>query len=156
MSGLSEADTCRVHVTPKLQAAGWDREPHLIREQRTFTNGRIVVSRRGARRRPGKRADYLLCYRPDFTIAVVEAKAYAETLGLKFACAIDPREYLQAAFSGVFQGPVQRFELASISSWTKRSKRTAEIFILNAPAPGVVASALSLESEPSAASSLPV
>jgi type I restriction enzyme, R subunit len=98
---LSEADTCRVHVTPKLQAAGWDREPHLIREQRTFTDGRIIVTGGRARRRPGKRADYLLCYRPDFTIAVVEAKAvyrspadgmqqakaYAETLGLKFAYA---------------------------------------------------------------------
>jgi type I restriction enzyme, R subunit len=101
MLGLSEADTCRVHVTPKLQAAGWDREPHLIREQRTFTDGRIIVAGDRARRRPGKRADYLLCYRPDFTLAVVEAKAvyrspadgmqqakaYAETLGLKFAYA---------------------------------------------------------------------
>jgi type I restriction enzyme, R subunit len=44
MLGLSEADTCRLHVTPKLQATGWDREPHLIREQRTFTDGRIVVA----------------------------------------------------------------------------------------------------------------
>ena len=99
MLGLSEADTCRLYVTPKLQAAGWDHEPYLLREQVTFTDGRIIVIGGRARRRPGKRADYLLRYRPDFTLAVVEAKAfyrspsdglqqakdYAEILGLKFA-----------------------------------------------------------------------
>jgi type I site-specific restriction endonuclease len=31
---LSEADTCRKFVVPKLQAAGWDDEPHSITEQR--------------------------------------------------------------------------------------------------------------------------
>lgn len=25
---LNEADTCRRYVVPKLQAAGWDSEPH--------------------------------------------------------------------------------------------------------------------------------
>jgi hypothetical protein len=93
----SEADTCRQLVLPKLYAAGWDDD--RIAEQRTFTDGRIVVTGSKVRRRPQKRADYLLRYRPDFTIAVVEAKAsyktpaeglqqgkeYAEILGLKFA-----------------------------------------------------------------------
>jgi type I restriction enzyme R subunit len=96
---ISEADTCRRYVLPKLQAAGWDDEPHSFSEQRTFTDGRIVVAGRTVRRGPQKRADYLLRYTRDFTIAVVEAKAeykqpgdglgqakdYAEVLGLKFA-----------------------------------------------------------------------
>ena len=95
----SEADTCRKHVTPKLVVAGWDTEPHSLAEQRTFTAGRIVVAGTRARRQEAKRADYLLRYTPDFTIAVVEAKPedalpgdglqqakdYAEILGLKFA-----------------------------------------------------------------------
>src|SRR6185436_5519068 len=38
----NEADTCRKFVVPKLQAAGWDNEPHSIAEQRTITDGRIV------------------------------------------------------------------------------------------------------------------
>jgi type I restriction enzyme R subunit len=38
-------DTCRKFVVPKLQAAGGDNKPHFIAEQRTFTNGRIVVRR---------------------------------------------------------------------------------------------------------------
>jgi len=58
----SEADTCRRLIAPKLQAAGWENEPHSIAEQRTFTDGRIVVSGNRARRRPGKRADYILRY----------------------------------------------------------------------------------------------
>lgn len=96
-----EADTCRKHVTPKLQAAGWDDEPHRLNEQVYFTDGRIVVSGRTEKRRPGKRADYILRYRADMPIAVVEAKSeyktptdglqqakvYAEILALKFAYA---------------------------------------------------------------------
>ncbi len=97
----NEADTCRRFVVPRLQAAGWENDPYRINEQVTFTDGRIIVAGRRSRRRPGKRADYILRYRPDFPIAVVEAKAsyatagaglqqakdYAEILGLKFAYA---------------------------------------------------------------------
>ena len=40
----NEADTCRKFVVPKLQAVGWDNnDPHSIAEQRTFTEGPIVV-----------------------------------------------------------------------------------------------------------------
>src|SRR6266851_4389800 len=51
----TEADTCRTLITPRLQAAGWENEPHSIAEQRTFTDGRIIVHGSTARRRPGKR-----------------------------------------------------------------------------------------------------
>ena len=98
---MTEADTCRKYVLPKLIQAGWDNDPHSFTEQKTFTDGRIVGSGNKVRRRPQKRADYLLRYTRDFTIAVVEAKAahqspgdglaqakeYAEILGLKFAYA---------------------------------------------------------------------
>ena len=98
-AGMNEADTCRKYVVPRLQAAGWDSEPHSITEQRTFTDGRIVVAGTRARRLKQKRADYLLRHTRDFPIAVVEAKAsyktpgeglqqakdYAVFLGLKFA-----------------------------------------------------------------------
>jgi hypothetical protein len=97
----TEADTCRRFVVPKLQAAGWDNEPYSIAEQRTITDGRIVPVGKGFVRRPSKRVDYLLRYRRDFPLAVVEAKPefktaadglqqakqYAEMLGLNFAYA---------------------------------------------------------------------
>jgi type I restriction enzyme R subunit len=96
---LSEADTCRKHVVPRLQAAGWDNESHDINEQRTFTDGRIVAFGNRVFRQRQKRADFILRYTRDFAIAVVEAKAdfklpadglqqakeYAQMLGLKFA-----------------------------------------------------------------------
>ena len=120
----TEADTCRKFVVPKLQAAGWDNDPHSIAEQRWFTNGRIVVRGNHAERRKGKRADYLLRYTRDFPIAVVEAKAeykkaadalqqakdYAQTLSLKFAYATNGAEIIEFDFitgieSTVFEFP---------------------------------------------------
>jgi type I restriction enzyme R subunit len=72
MAHPTEADTCRKFVLPKLYAAGWTDDQ--ISEQRTFTDGRIVVAGKKAIRKPQKRADYLLRYRPDFGLAVIEAK----------------------------------------------------------------------------------
>jgi len=72
---LTEADTCRKHVIPKLQTAGWDNEPHSIAEQRTITDGRVVPVGKGFIRKPPKRVDFLLRYARDFPLAVVEAKA---------------------------------------------------------------------------------
>ncbi|MCX7826232.1 MAG: hypothetical protein N2689_11840, partial [Verrucomicrobiae bacterium] len=60
----TEADTCRKFVLPKLYAAGWNDDQ--ISEQRTFTDGRIMVAGQKVRRLPQKRADYLLRYRPGF------------------------------------------------------------------------------------------
>jgi type I restriction enzyme R subunit len=104
----TEADTCRRYVLPKLYDAGWTDD--LIRQETYFTDGRIVPVGRGHVRKPGKRADYVLYYRPGFRIAVIEAKAehkkpgdgmqqamdYAEILGLKFAYStngLDIEEY---------------------------------------------------------------
>lgn len=72
---LTEADTCRKYVLPKLIKAGWDNEPHSFTEQKSFTDWRIVVLGNRVKRQAPKRADYLLRYTRDFTIAVVEAKA---------------------------------------------------------------------------------
>lgn len=97
----NEADTCRRYVVPRLQVAGWDDVPHRINEQVTFTDGRIIVTGRRGRRRPGKRADYVLRFHSDFPLAVIEAKPsyktpgqglqqakdYAEIPDLKFAYA---------------------------------------------------------------------
>ena len=96
---ITEADTCRKYVLPELIQSGWENDPHSFTEQRTFTDGRIVLVGEKVRRRPQKRADYLLRYTRDFLIGVVEAKAayksaadglqqakdYATVLGLKFA-----------------------------------------------------------------------
>lgn len=71
---LTEADTCRNYVTPALQRAGWAVQPHSIGEQHFITAGRIHLIGGKPRRGKGRKADYLLYYRRDFPIAVVEAK----------------------------------------------------------------------------------
>jgi len=106
---LSEADTSRKFIIPKLQAAGWENAPHSIAEQRSITDGRIIPAGKGFIRRPPRRADYLLRYERNFPLAVVEAKAawkaagdgmqqakdYAEMLGLKFAFATNGQEIIE-------------------------------------------------------------
>ncbi|MFZ3351953.1 MAG: DEAD/DEAH box helicase family protein [Xanthobacteraceae bacterium] len=108
----TEADTCRKFVVPRLQTAGWEGAPHAINEQRTFTDGRVIFIGGKANRGRQKRADYILRYRADYPIAVVEAKAayksaadglqqakdYAEILGLKFAYATNGAEILEFDF----------------------------------------------------------
>ena len=105
----TEADTCRRFIVPKLQGAGWDEAPCAINEQRTFTDGRVLFVGGQPRRGKRKRADYILRYRPDYPIAVIEAKAeyrsakdgvqqardYAEVLGLRFAYASNGREIIE-------------------------------------------------------------
>ena len=93
----TEADTCRTYVLPALYAADWSDEQ--IREQVSFTPGRIIVAGGTVRRGRRKRVDYLLSIQRDRPLAVVEAKAeyrlpgdglqqakdYAEILDLRFA-----------------------------------------------------------------------
>ena len=107
---MNEADTCRTFVLPKLYGAGWSDDQ--ISEQRYFTDGRVLIFRDKCRRKKQKRADYLLKYRRDFPLAVVEAKAdyknpgdgiqqakeYAEILGLKFAYATNGKGIIEFDF----------------------------------------------------------
>lgn len=106
---VTEADTCRKLIVPRLQAAGWDDAPCAIQEQRTFTDGRVMFVGGQPRRGQKKRADYILRYRSDYPIAVIEAKAgyrsaqdgvqqardYAEVLGLRFAYASNGHEIIE-------------------------------------------------------------
>ena len=119
----TEADTCRKFVVPKLQAAGWDSDPHSIAEQRSFTDGRIVVRGGKAERKKKKRADYLLRYTRDFPIAVTEAKSeykkaadglqqakeYASILDLKFAYATNGKEIIEFDFITGIERVVETF-----------------------------------------------
>jgi len=127
---LNEADTCRTYVLPKLYSAGW--EDTQISEQKSFTDGRIVLIGSRAIRRPQKRADYLLRYRRDFPIAVVEAKAvyrtagdglqqakeYAQILGLKFAYATNGHSIIEHDFLTGLDNEIQNFPRPS-ELWDK-------------------------------------
>lgn len=59
---MTEADTCREFVTPRLVEAGWGAAESVIGEQHSFTNGQIIVAGGKVRRGKQRRADYLLYY----------------------------------------------------------------------------------------------
>lgn len=120
---LTEADTCREFVTPRLVEAGWSAAPHAIGEQRSFTNGRIIVAGGKVRRGKQRRADYLLYYRRDYPLAVVEAKEiglpaetgvqqardYAEILGLKFAYATNGHRIIEIDYAAGTEREIDRY-----------------------------------------------
>ena len=105
---LTEADTCLKHITPALQASGWDIHSQL-RMEHAFTDGRVIPVGLKGKRKARKRADYLLSYRRHQPMAIVEAKAwdvpadnglqqakqYAEILDLKFAFATNGQEIIE-------------------------------------------------------------
>jgi type I restriction enzyme, R subunit len=94
---LSERDICTKFITPALRKAGWD-EMLQIREEVSFTKGRIIVRGKLVTRGQAKRADYILYFKPNIPLALIEAKDnshsvgdgmqqglnYAETLGIPF------------------------------------------------------------------------
>ena len=58
---MSEADTCRKYIVPKLYKAGWD-DDH-IREQVPITDGRIMpIGQKQFQRKNKLKPDYILDY----------------------------------------------------------------------------------------------
>ena len=70
---LSERDICTKFITPAIEKAGWDKLTQLL-EEVSFTNGKIYVRGKLTARGARKRADYILYYKPNIPIAIVEAK----------------------------------------------------------------------------------
>jgi len=70
---LSERDICTKYITPALKKAGWDIQIQ-VREEVSFTAGRIYVKGNKTTRGKSKRADYILYYKPNIPIAIIEAK----------------------------------------------------------------------------------
>jgi type I restriction enzyme R subunit len=77
---LSERDICTKFITPAIQNAGWDLHSQ-IREEVFFTRGRIIVRGRLVTRGKAKRADYILYYKPNIPIALIEAKDNNHAVG---------------------------------------------------------------------------
>jgi type I restriction enzyme R subunit len=78
--GLSERDICTKFITPALRKAGWD-EMLQIREEVSFTKGRIIVRGKLVSRGQAKRADYILYVKPNIPLALIEAKDNAHSIG---------------------------------------------------------------------------
>lgn len=85
---LSERDICTKFITPALRKAGWD-EMVQIREEVGFTKGRIIVRGKLVTRGRAKRADYVLYYKPNIPLALIEAKDNSHSVGDGMQQALD-------------------------------------------------------------------
>ncbi|MGY6743370.1 MAG: EcoAI/FtnUII family type I restriction enzme subunit R [Cecembia sp.] len=94
---LSERDICTKFITPALKKAGWDIQKQ-IREEVFFTDGRIIVQGSLHTRGKRKRADYILYYKKDIPLAIIEAKDNKKGVGSGMQQALEYAEILQLPF----------------------------------------------------------
>jgi type I restriction enzyme, R subunit len=93
---LSERDICTKYITPALERAGWEQAQ--LREEVSFTDGRVTVSGKQVTRGKRKRADYLLYYKPNLPIALIEAKDNLHSVGDGMQQALEYAEMLDVPF----------------------------------------------------------
>jgi type I restriction enzyme, R subunit len=77
---FSERDICTKYITPALERSGWDLATQ-VREEFALTNGRVLVRGQLHTRAKNKRADYVLFYKPNIAIAIIEVKDNNHSLG---------------------------------------------------------------------------
>ena len=108
MHEMTEEDIRSQFIDPALRRAGWDDHAQIRREY-YFTDGRVIVNGHKTERGKRKRADYLLYYKRNIPLAIVEAKdanhcvgagmqqslEYAEILDLPFAYSTNGRGFLE-------------------------------------------------------------
>ncbi len=77
---LTERDICTKFILPAVKRAGWD-EMVQVREEVYFTKGRIIVRGKLVTRGKAKKADFVLYYKPNIPIALIEAKDNHHSVG---------------------------------------------------------------------------
>ena len=95
---FSEADVCRISITPSIHSANWDSITQ-IREQYHFTDGNIEVNGNKTKRGKRKFADYVLYHKPNIPLAIVEAKDNTHPLGAGMQQALEYAEILDVPFA---------------------------------------------------------
>ena len=94
---LSERDICSKFISPAIGNAGWDLHKQ-VREEVSFTKGRIIVRGKMHSRGESRRADYILYHQQNLPIAVIEAKDNKHSLGSGMQQALGYAEALDVPF----------------------------------------------------------
>ena len=93
---LSEEDTRAMFIDPIINEK-WNKEQ--VRRETSFTDGRIIVRGKMVSRGQGKKTDYLLYFKPNNPIAIIEAKKYDDEVGKGMQQAIEYAEILDIPFT---------------------------------------------------------
>lgn len=94
---LTERDICTKFILPAIKGAGWD-EMVQVREEVFFTKGRIIVRGKLVTRGKAKKADFVLYYKPNIPIALIEAKDNNHSVGDGLQQGLDYAETLDVPF----------------------------------------------------------
>lgn len=94
---FSERDICTKFINPAIEKAGWNMRTQ-VREEVSFTDGRIIVQGNLHTRGKRKRADYILYYKPNIPIAIIEAKDNKHKVGDGMQQALEYSEILHIPF----------------------------------------------------------
>src|ERR1700712_1776528 len=70
-----------------------------IREEAYFTKGRVIVRGKTVKRGEAKKADYILPYKPNIPLAVIEAKDNNHSVGAGMQQALEYAEILDVPFA---------------------------------------------------------
>lgn len=100
---LSEEDIKNRFITPALEKSGWSKEQMRMefpmRENIPFTDGKVIIKGKTAKRGTRKSADYLLYHHNNFPIAIVEAKDMNHDVAHGIQQAIDYARILDVPFA---------------------------------------------------------
>jgi len=124
---LSERDICTKFINPALKKASWNMKQQ-VREEISFTDGRIIVQGKLTTRGKRKRADYILYYKPYYPIAIIEAKDNKKPVGSGMQQALEYADILQIPF--VFTSNGDSFVFHDRTNSTEK-----EISLDNFPSP---------------------
>jgi type I restriction enzyme R subunit len=94
---MSERDICTKFITPAIAQSGWDIQTQ-VREEFSFTKGRIMVRGKLHSRGQGRRADFILYHQLNLPLAVIEAKDNHHSVGAGMQQALDYAEALDVPF----------------------------------------------------------
>ncbi len=94
---LTERDICTKFISPAITNAGWDIQAQ-VREEVTFTKGRVIVRGRMHARGESRRADYVLYHQSNLPIAVIEAKDNNHSVGAGMQQALSYADALDVPF----------------------------------------------------------
>ena len=130
MKSFSERDICTKYITPAIVNAGWDSLSQ-IREEVSFTKGRIIVRGKLHTRGEQKRADYILYYKSNIPLAVIEAKDNKHSVGDGMQQALNYAETLNVPFAFSSNGSSFLFHDRTGSS----KKIEEELTMKNFPSP---------------------
>jgi len=112
---FSERDICTKYINPALEKAGWNIKSQ-IREEVSFTDGRIIVQGKLHTRGKRKRADYILYYKPSIPLAIIEAKDNNHSVGDGMQQALEYADILQIPFVFSSNGDAFIFHDKTVSS----------------------------------------